>query len=456
MDNFTIKEILEATGGKLIWGNPDVCVGGVSIDSRTIKKGEIFIAIKGERFDGHDYINEALKKGASCIIAGRNKAVPLQNDLPCNFIAVEDANAALSGMAYYHRKRFNIPVIAVTGSNGKTTTKEMLVSLLASKYRVAKNEGTQNNLIGVSLNLLKLRSSHEIAVFELGTNHFGEIAQLSRLLAPQVGIITNVGPAHLEFFKDIRGVLEEKWSLIEELSWPRIAILNVDDPVLREKAADNSRDVTIFTFGIEQRADFVARKITLGKKSLNFFLKNFPLTLNTVARHNIYNAQAAYAAARLFSIDAYDIINVLKRFKMPSSRFEVKKINGFNVIDDAYNANPVSFHCAIEAFSRISAKGKKIAVIGDMLELGKEKEDYHRQLGQLLGKADLDMIIALGSMSHIACDCAKSCGFNPEAVHKCFSAKEARDILFSKAGKNDVILLKGSRGMRLEEILNIV
>ena len=197
--DFGLREILEVVSGELILGNPGDCFQGVSIDSRTVKKGEIFIAIKGDRYDGHNFIAEAVAKGAGCIIAQRNQILLLGSKLPQAVVLVNDTLLALSSLAYYHRKRFGIPVIGITGSNGKTTTKEMLSCLLSSRYNVLKNEGTQNNLIGVSMTLLRLNPQHDIAVLELGTNHFGEIRELVRIAAPNMGIITNIGPAHLEF-----------------------------------------------------------------------------------------------------------------------------------------------------------------------------------------------------------------------------------------------------------------
>ena len=449
---FSLREILAAVDGELILGNPGESFQGACIDSRTVKKGEIFIAIKGERYDGHDFIAEAISRGAGCIIAQRNKVLLLGQRLPQAVVMVKDTLRALSSLAYYHRKRFGIPVIGITGSNGKTTTKEMLSCLLSSRYNVLKNEGTQNNLIGVSLTLLRLNPQHDIAVLELGTNHFGEIRELARVAAPNVGIITNIGPAHLEFFGDERGVLREKWSLIEELAFPRIAILNSDDSLLRERINNCSEDTQIFSFGFDSPADFPGKKVICRNKKISFWVKNYQLQLKTCSRINVYNALAAYAASRIFSVDAYDIINKFSRFRFPDARFQAKNIRGIEVIDDAYNANPVSLRCALDAFRTFPARGRKIAVIADMLELGDKGEILHRRAGEELGRSGIDFIVGIGSLSHIACDQALSEGFNPQAVRKCSSVSDARDFIRGLAKKGDAILLKGSRGMRLEEI----
>ncbi len=459
---FKLNEVIEAVDGKFISGNVEGSFGGVSIDSRSVKNNDIFIAIKGERFDGHNFIAQALARGARCVIIAESEKTPhrkdgdtvvLESKYSCSLIAATDTKAALAGLAYYHRKRFNLPVIAVTGSNGKTTTKEMLAWLLSSKYKVLKNEGTQNNIIGVSLNLFKLRREHELAVFEIGTNHFGEIQDIARVLVPSVGIIMNVGPAHLEFFSDLNGVLREKWSLAEELTWPRIVLVNADDSGLKKRLSDEARDLKIFSFGINNQADCMARKISVREGQTRFLIKNFPIVLNTIARHNVYNSLAAYLAARIFSVDGYDIINRFKKFEFPKSRFQVKKAGGLDVIDDAYNANPASFGSALEAFKDFKSRGKKILVIGDMLELGIQKDAFHRELGRKIRATDMDRIIAVGSLAAIACDAAVENGFDARATHKCLTAKEAGSVISVYAKKGDCLLLKGSRANKLEEAI---
>ncbi len=452
LSGFGLREILGAVEGELILGNPGESFPGVSIDSRTVRKGEIFIAVKGGRYDGHNFIAEAVAKGAECIIAQRNQVLLLGIKLPQAVILVKDTMRALSSLAYYQRKRFGIPVIGITGSNGKTTTKEMLSALLSSRYNVLKNEGTQNNLIGVSLTLLRLNPKHDIVVLELGTNHFGEIRELARIAAPNMGIITNIGPAHLEFFGDETGVLREKWSLIEELAYPRIAILNSDDSLLKERIENCPEDISCFSFGFDSPADFLGKKAACRNKKVSFWVKNYQLQLKTCSRINVYNALAAYAASRIFSVDAYDIINKFSRFRFPDARFQAKNIRGIEVIDDAYNANPVSLGCALDAFKSFPARGRKIAVIADMLELGGKGEILHRKAGVELVRSKIDFIIGVGSLSHIACDEALCEGFNPKSVRKCDSVSDARDVIRGLAKKGDTVLLKGSRGMRLEEI----
>ncbi|TAN59164.1 UDP-N-acetylmuramoyl-tripeptide--D-alanyl-D-alanine ligase [bacterium] len=451
-EGFSVKEILEAVKGKLISGNTGDRACSVSIDSRTLKKGDIFICIKGNRFDGHDFIREAIHKGARCVIADEKKSIALGDRLPSNLISAKNTLLALAGLAILNRKRFDIPLLAVTGSNGKTTTKEMLSALLGSRYKVLKNEGTQNNIIGLSLSLLRLNHSHEIAALELGTNHFGEIKELSRIALPTAAILTNIGSAHLEFFGDESGVLKEKWSLVESLSSPRIAIVNADDSFLRDKISTDTGGV-IFSFGIKRRADFMAKEIICKDGRVFFRVNGKRVRLNTSASINAYNALAAYSAARIFGISDDGIMKKFREFRFPDGRFQIKNLKGLRVIDDAYNANPGSFLCALEALSSLPCRGRKIVVMADMLELGERSEFLHRMIGEQLCRMKIDAFIGVGKLSHSACDAAKRSGFNGKIILKCSSAQDARDVISGFARKGDTILLKGSRAMKLEEVL---
>ncbi len=450
---FSVSEILEATQGEaLIAGNLNDCFSGVSIDSRTLRQGDIFVCVKGGRFDGHNFIPEAIQKGAGCVIVSKQNAAVLGSKMPDALIRVSDTLCALGQLAAYHRGRFSLPVIAVTGSNGKTTTKEMLSALLGAKYNVLKNEGTQNNLIGLSLSLLRLCQEHDIAVLELGTNHFGEIKELARIASPSMGIITNIGPSHLEFFGDESGVLKEKWSLIEGLANPRIAVLNADDNFLKEKLSEDARRAT-FSFGIEQNSDFTARRITCGPAKVSFYINSCPIVLNTPSKANIYNCLAAYAAARIFSVDAYDIIKKFREFRFPYSRFQLKNINGLRVIDDTYNANPASFLCAIKTLNGMPARGRKVLVMADMLELGDKGESLHRKIGREIAGADINVLIGVGKLSAIACDAAEQAGGSIlKTILRYPSARDARCGVLGLLKKGDTVLLKGSRAMHLEEI----
>ena len=318
---FRIKEITKAVSGQLLSGNPKLRIAGVSLDSRTIKANELFIAIKGNHFDGHNFIQEAIRKGAKAIIGTVNSSQFTVKEKVA-YIKVTDTRSALADLARFHRQRFNIPIIAITGSNGKTTTKDMLSWVLSSRAKVLRSLGTQNDAIGVSSTLLKLDISHDIGVLELGTNHFGEIAYLVNITKPNFGIITNIGPAHLEYLRDLCGVYKEKANLLKGLKSPKVAILNADESWFR-KLKNNKRGFTI-TYGIKNKCDFYATQIKLTpKKTIEFIVNSNHqrmMQLNTIGYANIYNSLAVIAVARLLGWD-YDSISRRLATWMPRRNF---------------------------------------------------------------------------------------------------------------------------------------
>jgi len=447
---FTVNELLKITRGQLVKKVKDLPIKGISIDSRTLRSKEAFIAIKGKNFDGHDFIKEAIKKGASCIIATEKIKGKV------SFIKVKDTIKALGRIAHYQRKKFDLPVIAVTGSNGKTTAKEMIAWVLGKKFKVLKNEGTKNNQIGLPLTLLKLNSSHKIVVLELGTNHFGEIAYLAKICEPNIGIITNIGPAHLEYFEDLEGVYKEKSNLIKYLNKPSIAIFNSDDDILRKKIPSNFSNAFTLKCGIKYPAEFSASRIELKKEKVSFFLnKKYKFTLATPGRYNIYNALYAVSVARIFGMDYKEIALRLSNFVFPAGRLKIIKKKGIKFIDDTYNANPASLEEALRVLADFKVKGRKIFVMADMLELGKYKELFHKQVGEKVLKI-CDIFITVGKLSKLAAKVCLAKGYAADKIFICESKKEAKDILFNRLSltKHDIVLLKGSRLMQMEELLN--
>ncbi len=450
---FNINELVKAAKGKLIRGDGKGLVKGISIDSRTIKRGEAFIAIKGENFDGHDFIDAVVKKGACCIIV--NKGVIKNRDFKSlTIIEVSGTIKAMAGIANYQRRKFNIPVIAVTGSSGKTTTKEMIYAVLSKKYRVLKNEGTKNNNIGLPLTLFKLNDKFDIAVLELGTNHPGEIKELLAICEPNVGVITNIGEAHLEHFRSLKGVLEEKYSLTSGLCAPNLAILNFDDGMLRKKSSFAAKKNFVSGFSINAKSDFQASDIKSGGWGISFSVNNKKgFKLNSPVRHNIYNALAAISVARIFGLEYRQIIPALSGFEFPKGRLNLKSFKKTRFIDDTYNSNPLSLKNALGALDALRVKGRKIFVMGDMLELGKASEDYHFEAG-ISAAAICDVLIAVGKLSKKAADAAITNRLKPDCVFSCDSSKEAHKILFNKIipGEDDIVLVKGSRMMKMEEV----
>ncbi|MFA5155869.1 MAG: UDP-N-acetylmuramoyl-tripeptide--D-alanyl-D-alanine ligase [Candidatus Omnitrophota bacterium] len=452
-----VDEILKAVQGKLVCGSRNKTVRGYSIDSRAIKKGEAFIAIKGDKFDGHDFIPQALKKGASCVIACAIQKPSAAGR--ATFIEVNDTQKALAGIARALRVKYDIPVIAITGSAGKTTVKEMLAWVLSAKLNVLSNEGTKNNHIGMPITLCGLNKSHNIAVLELGTNHFGEIKNLSQICLPDAAVVTNIGPAHLEHFNNLEGVLKEKYTLVENLRGAQLAVLNADDAMLSPKLLNHcAAKPFILGFGINNSADFLASDIRLTPGGIKFLINGrHKFSLNTCGRHNVYNALAAVAAARAFGIEYKTIIRRLASFTFPAGRLSLKSCNKVKFIDDTYNSNPLSLKQALDALEKLEGAGRKIFVMGDMLELGEAKEAFHCEAGFNAAKI-CDIFIAVGSLSRLAAKEAASCGLKAKSIFTCDSALEARDILVNKISlkDGDIVLVKGSRGMKMENVLNAI
>jgi UDP-N-acetylmuramoyl-tripeptide--D-alanyl-D-alanine ligase len=449
---FTVHELARAAGAKLICGSEAIRVKGISIDSRTVNKGEAFLALKGDNFDGHDFIARAVKSGASCIIkeAGKGSFRPGT----CACLEVKNSIKALGDIAGYYRQRFDIPVIAITGSNGKTTTKEMVAWVLSRKFSVLKTEGTKNNHIGLPLTLLKLKSRHQAAVVELGTNHFGEISNLAAICRPNIGLITNIGPSHLEYFGNVEGVLREKFSLVENLSSPALAILNADDRLLRRKLTSRKSSALILGFGAAKISDFRITAIERAKKGIEFRVNGGrKMILPTIGAHNIYNALAAISCARVLGLSYDEIASGLAGFEFPSGRLKLRKFDSAQFIDDTYNSSPASLKHALYALEDFPSRGAKILVMGDMMELGEDKEEFHYEAGRHIARV-CDKFIAVGKLSKFAADAARHHGFETGNLFSCSSAQEARELLFKKISpkKEDVVLIKGSRAMKMEKI----
>lgn len=450
---FKVDEITGATSGTLIFGPRETVIRGISIDSRTIKPGEAFIAIKGNNFDGHEFTGEVVKKGASALVVHEGQPKP-HTKKGVAVIRVKDTTKALGGIARFHRRRFNIPVIAVTGSNGKTTTKEMAAHVLSKKFKVLKSEGTENNHIGVPLTLLRLCGAHDIAIIEIGTNHFGEVEYLTRICEPNMGIITSIGPSHLEFLGGLGGVLREKYKMVENLQKPRIAILNADNRLLKDKVCSGDKETLLLGFGLENACDFSASGTRNISGKVGFRVnKKYKFTLNTFGYYNIYNALAAVAAGRIFGLTYTDISRRLSTFDFPAGRLKFKESNGIKFIDDTYNSNPLSLGEALKVLADYGAKGRKVFVMGDMLELGKRSRLFHYQAG-VQASGSCDVFVTVGSLSKFAARGAKANSFGG-SIFICENCSQAREILFNRLSlkKGDIVLIKGSRSMNMEKIL---
>lgn len=455
---FTIDEILKATGGRLILDKGKGDIKGISTDSRTIKEGDLFIALTGDRFDGHKFVGQAIQKGATGAIVQRSRVKGQGSRDRGYIIEVGDTLRALQEIARFHRERHPIPLVAITGSNGKTTTKEMIAQILGLSSNVLKNEGNLNNHIGVPLSLLRLDSRHEVVVMEMGMSNKGEIKRLCEIAHPGIGIITNIGHAHLQTLKTIEAVADAKGELLEGLDKDAVAILNRDDEMYaRLRGKVRSRFIT---FGLPGVADFRAEDIRVERGgSFLFTIRSkgdgaVEIRLPLYGRHNIYNALAAAAACSVLNIHLGDIKKGLETYRTIHGRMEVKVHRGrFRIIDDTYNANPDSVEAALRTAVDMRGQGRVIAAFGDMLELGEYSSEAHQRIGCLAHELGVDYIFALGELAPLIIDGARSKGMPEDRlfVYKDHNdlAKKAREIL--KEG--DILLVKGSRRMGMEKIV---
>jgi UDP-N-acetylmuramoyl-tripeptide--D-alanyl-D-alanine ligase len=425
---------------------------GVSIDSRTIRPKEIFLAIRGQNFDGHDFIPQALDRGAAGVIfSDPGKASFLKKDV--GGIQVPNTVMALGALARYHRKRFDIPVIAITGSSGKTTTKEMMAWVLGAKYQVHKNHGTQNNLVGVPLTLLSIHSKHDICVVEMGTNRKGEIHRLTQIAQPNVGVITNIGPAHLEFLENLKGVYKEKTELIRNLVTPGIALLNKSDIALARLSRIKTQPV--FFYGINRDCEFNATEINFKVDGITFMLNNaHVMEIKHTALHNVSNAMAAIGCGLLFGLDIGTIRERIRTFDSPDMRLKEIRLKEYILIDDSYNSNPQSLKQAIDMLCRYSqAGGRRILVMGDMMELGDKSQEFHAYFGNYISKKPIDLLITMGSFSKWTSESARKNGMRPEAIYHGEDCPQVLEFLCAQVKAGDILLIKGSRSMKMERIV---
>ena len=447
--NLTIAEILQATQGNLIQGNPNTIITQVSTDSRTLREGDLFVALAGEKFDGHNFLEGVCQQGAVGAIVSKQVADASQLALPI-IVQVSDTLVALGDIANCHRRQFNLPIVAITGSNGKTTTKDITTSVLAQRFSVFKSEKSYNNQIGIPSRLMQLSEAAEIAVLEIGTSWPGEIERLSQIIAPTIGVITNIGPAHLELLGSIEGVAEEKGALLAHVEH---AILNADDPMTPRFAHRVCGQTT--TFGWQTDADISAHEIeidSVGKPGFTLKIGGNEIDrvhLPCLGKHNIYNALAATAVGIWAGLTPTEICAGLEDFEPADMRMQPIVHKDLHIINDAYNSNPESLKSALAFLSDIEITGKRIAILGDMLELGDHSHALHLQTGQNI-PTNINLLITVGSHSRAIVDGAAGI---VESTISCDTPKQAAQQLTKYAQPGDAILIKGSRGIKLEQVL---
>jgi UDP-N-acetylmuramoyl-tripeptide--D-alanyl-D-alanine ligase len=447
----TISEISKITKGRCLQFGRMSQVNGISIDSRTIQKGNVYVAIQGNRLNGHDFITAARRKGAVAVVVSQKVACP--DDLAV--VLVKDTTRALGRIAAWHRRQFDIPVIAVTGSTGKTTTKEMIAAVLGKRYNVLKNIKTENNQFGVPLTLLRLNPLHEIAVLELGTNQPGDIRWLSQITWPTMVVFTNIGDSHLAGLKNRRGVFAEKIQLIKYLPPSGVVLFNNDDLFLSKLHKYNLRQ-KIVSFACDADAQYQARNISVvHNRRIDFSVGRHKLTVQSPAMHNVRNALAAISCGRYYKISYNDVRSALAGFQFSSARQEISRVGKYWLIDDTYNANPLSLESAIRTLDAMRIKGRRVVVFGDMLELGVGSKALHQDAGRMIARSDTDIILTTGRHARYTTQAALDTGKNIKAVH-CEDLRGVHGWLKRVCTPGDAILVKGSRGMRLERTVAYV
>ncbi len=425
---------------------------GYSIDSRTLNAGDLFIAIAGERFDGHEYVQAALEKGAVGAIVEAGKKV--EGD-PLRLLQVDDSLKALQLLGAAARRLWGKPLLAVTGSAGKTTTKEILAHILSTRFRVMKSSGNLNNHIGLPLQLLKLEAEHDLGVVEMGMNHAGEIRALGELAHHDLAVVTAVAPVHLEFFGSLAEIARAKYEIIETLPSGGVAVLNADDDYVCQFGRDFKGKVV--TFGIKRSADVSAQKIKLnGAEGSTFELVvgsvGEPVTFPLVGEHNIYNALAAAAAAMERGISPSQAAAALSSVAPPDKRGQVLNLHGATIINDSYNSNPRALQAMIDTLASMKAE-RRILVVGEMLELGPTAEALHRECGKHAADKKIDMVIGVRGMARAVAEAACGSGTQAQFME---TPEQAGEWLARNLRPGDAVLLKASRGVKLERALEML
>ena len=448
---WTVRQILDATGGQLVRGRPSGTVQGIGIDSRRLTPGEAFVAIRGTRLDGHRFIEEAAHRGASCLVVS-SLPTPTNGSASVPTVLVPDTTKALADLARFHRRRFARPMIAVTGSCGKTTTKELIAQLLGAPETVLKTFGTQNNHIGVPLTLLRATPEHTVGVIELGSNHPGEIAYLASIVEPDVAVITNVGPVHMEFFKSLQGVMQEKISLLDALNLESSAVLPGDQlDVCLEAPRHLQSTVRMVTFGTTDRCDLQALDIERSEEGMLLRLRDHrgQWIVPLLGYHNVENALAALSCAWAMGVPLSLARERLAVFQPLPLRSQVVHCRGLTILNDCYNANPLSFARALEMLKDLPVR-RRVAIVGDMLELGPYAPSAHEAIGRLATQLAIDSVIAVGNYADDVARGVREGGTDRVTIYR--TVEELLDGLPALLQPGDGLLVKGSRKLSLERV----
>lgn len=448
MQRLDIKDILEATGGRLICGEPDFVVSEITTDSRKAGVNMLFVPIVGENHDAHDYIGSAFENGASAVITHRD--IPAREGK--NIIRVMDTRTALGDIARYYKEKYNLPTVAVTGSVGKTTAKDMISSVLTMKYNTVKTQGNFNNDIGLPLTVFRLERKHEAVVLEMGMSHFGEIHYLASIAKPDIAVITNIGMSHIENLGSRENIYRSKMQICDFFDEKGVLIVNGDDDFLSKKR----EGIKTVTFGIKNKnCDIVSENIEdLGIEGCRFCVsldgEKYEIAVKAAGVHNVYNALAAICVGRQMGVAAKDIVDGIGDFRPANMRMNVRHFGEVTVIDDCYNAAPDSIKAALSVLESVKS-GRKIAVLGDVLEMGDFAEEALYKIGESI--TDIDALITVGSNAHFIAKGAKAAGIVIESFD---TVDETIEFLDKFICGGDNVLVKASRGMRFEKIVEAI
>ena len=449
-----VKEILKVTKGKMLFGNEELEVENFSKDTRTIQKGDIYIGIKGEKFDGSNFWNQALDAGATAVIVSNIQISKEEKEKykDKTIIQVEDTFEALYEIAKYKRSLYNIPVIAVTGSVGKTSTKDIIASVVSQKYKTLKTEGNNNNNIGLPLTILKLKD-HEALVVEMGMNHFGEISLLTNIAKPTLAVITNIGTSHIGNLGSRENILKAKLEILEGMKIPRV-IINNDNDLLHKWYEENKEKIKIHTYGINNSSDIIAEKIELGEEKSKFVAKTSSEKVNidvpVGGEHFVYNALCGFMVGKILGLSSKEIQNGILKFELTKKRMDIRVLkNGATLINDSYNASYESMKASLKYLSS-RTDFRKIAVLGDMLELGDFSKELHEKVGEEVANDNIDVLICRGEFAKNIISKA-----NKNKKTQCILLQNNEEIL-SKLQEilkeGDGVLIKASNGMKFYEI----
>ncbi len=450
MEALSLSQLAEHAGGKLSSGKGDIRVTRISTDSRTIQPNELFVPIRGENFDGHKFVEQVAKKGAAGALVEEN----WKGNVPATFplIRVADTLVGYQNIAAQYRRSLSLKVIGITGSNGKTSTKDFVAAALGRRFRVAKTEGNFNNHVGLPQTILNASTQDEVAVWEMGMNHPREIAVLAKIAAPDAAVITNIGIAHIEFMGSREAIAQEKGALAEAVGADGTVVLNADDP-FSESIAKRTRATIIFA-GINSgtiRAEDISQSARGSEFTILEGAHRCRAQLPVPGLHMVQNAILAVAAARAFGVSLEDAAVGLASAPLTKARLQVREIHGVQFLDDSYNANPESMKAALRTLVELDTDGQRIAVLGAMGELGGEADRGHAEVGETAATFHIDQLITIGDVAAKISDAAKNAGL--ENAQNVANAEDAADLLGQLTSPGDLVLIKGSRLAKTERVL---